>query len=317
MKIAIPDDYQHAVASLACLDRLAGHQVTILGDLAEDPAAAAALAEAEALVLIRERTRVDAAFLARTPKLRLISQTGKVSGHIDLKACAAAGVAVVEGIGSPVAPAELTWTLIMAARRRLVPAVNDMKAGHWQTNIGDALDGKVLGVWGFGKIGQRIARYGAAFGMRVGIWGSAASRQAAEAAGHTAFASAQALFEQADVLTLHLRLVAATRGLVTAEDLARMKPDALFVNTSRAELVAPGALEAALKAGRPGGAALDVFESEPVRDTAHPLLAMPNVLCTPHLGYVERNSYELYFGKAFDNIVEFAAGRPVPLVAAP
>ena len=310
MRIVIPDDYQKAVAGLACLKKLAGHQVTILGALDRDPAAAAALAEAEALVLIRERTRVDSALLARCPRLGIISQTGKVSGHIDLAACAAAKVRVVEGTGSPVAPAELTWALIMASRRQLVPAIEAMRQGAWQINIGRALAGQRLGIWGFGKIGRLIARYGAAFAMEVTVWGSEASRAAAIADGYRASASRDALFADSDIVTLHLRLNDATRGLVTAADLGHMKPDALLVNTSRAELIAPGALEAALDRGRPGFAALDVFEREPIWDPAHPLLNSPNVLCTPHLGYVEQGGYELYFATAFDNLLAAAGSMP-------
>lgn len=308
MNIVIPDDYQHATVRLDCRIKLAGHLLTVLGDLARDPRADEVLAQAESLVLIRERTQIDDAFLQRTPKLKLISQTGKVARHIDLEACTRAGVAVVEGVGSPIAPAELTWTLIMAAQRQLVQASNDLHAGKWQTTIGTALHGRTLGIWGYGKIGKMIAGYGRAFGMRVQVWGRDASRAAAEADGYLAAASKADFFETSDVLTLHLRLVPDTTGIVTAGDLARMKPDALLVNTSRAELIEVGALERALKAGRPGFAALDVFEQEPVYDPAHPLLQMPNVLCTPHLGYVERGGYELYFGTAFDNVLKFAAG---------
>ena len=239
MKIVIPDDYQRACADLACLSMLKDHQVIILGDLERDPAAKAALAEAEALVLIRERTRIDADFLGRTPRLRCISQTGKVSGHIDLDACAAAKVVVMEGTGSPVAPAELTWALILAARRGVVPAAHAMRHGQWQTNIGDVLDGQTIGIWGYGKIGRRIAGYARAFGMRVLVWGSPDSRHAAESDGLIAAPDRAAFFAESDVITVHLRLAPATRGIITQTDLARMKPSALFVNTSRAELVAP------------------------------------------------------------------------------
>jgi D-3-phosphoglycerate dehydrogenase len=308
MKIVIPDDYQLATKNLACLNLLQAHEVNILSDIHQDPQAPAVLAEAECLVLIRERTKIDAGFLRQTPRLKLISQTGKIGRHIDLAACTAAGVAVVEGTGSPIAPAELTWALVMAARRKLVQAVIDMRQGQWQTNIGQALYGQTLGVWGFGKIGRLIAGYGRAFGMNVEIWGREASRQAASAEGYTVSASKESFFASADVLTVHLRLINETRGIITANDLARMKPSALFVNTSRAELVADGALETALEQGRPGYAALDVFTEEPIYDVGHPLLKLPNVICTPHLGYVEHNGYELYFRKAFDNVVDFFAG---------
>jgi D-3-phosphoglycerate dehydrogenase len=316
MKIVIPDDYQHATKELACLELLKSHEVKVLGDLAEAPNAAEALAEADCLVLIRERTEITREFLQQTPRLKLISQTGKVGRHIDMAACTAAGVVVVEGSGSPVAPAELTWALILASRRKLIPAVVDMKQGRWQTNIGCALHGQTLGVWGYGKIGRLIASFGRAFAMDVQIFGREASRQAAQADGYQACQTREALFESSDVLTVHVRLVNDTFGLITGSDLARMKPSALFVNTSRAELVEAGALETALKNGRPGFAALDVFPEEPIYDANDHLLQMPNVLCTPHLGYVEKNGYELYFGKAFENVVNFLAGKPTNVVNA-
>ncbi len=314
MKIVIPDDYQCATKNLACLELLNLHDVNILGDIRQDPNAATTLAEAECLVLIRERTAINEEFLRQTPRLKLISQTGKIGRHIDLDACTAAGVVVVEGTGSPVAPAELTWALILAARRKLVEAVVDMQQGRWQTNIGQALNGQTLGVWGYGKIGRRIASYGRAFGMEVLIWGRESSRQAAANDGYNVSTTKEAFFENADVLTIHLRLVKETAGMITADDLARMKSSALFVNTSRAELVANGALENALQRGRPGFAALDVFMEEPIYDTGHPLLNLPNVICTPHLGYVEQNGYELYFRKAFENIIDFFAGHPANVV---
>ena len=310
MKIVIPDDYQHAVKELACLELLKLHEVIILGDLRKEPGAAAALAEAECLVIIRERTTIDREFLKRTPRLKLISQTGKAGRHIDVAACTEAGVLIVEGVGSPVAPAELTWALIMASRRKLVQAVDDMKRGMWQTGIGRALRGQTLGVWGYGKIGRLIAGFGRAFGMEVQIWGRENSRLAAESDGYKACGSKESFFESSDVLTIHVRLVEETPGMITSSDLERMKASALFVNTSRAELVEPGALEAALKNGRPGFAALDVFPSEPVYDSEYDLLKMPNVLCTPHLGYVEESSYELYFSKAFENILSYLSGNP-------
>jgi D-3-phosphoglycerate dehydrogenase len=275
------------------------------------------LAPFDALVLIRERTTISRALLAKLPNLKLISQTGKVAGHIDVAAATERGVAIAEGVGSPVAPAELTWALIMAASRKIVPYSNNLKDGLWQTasvnpalnGLGTVLRGRTLAIWGYGKIGRMVAGYGKAFGMNVLVWGGETSRTAALADGHQAAASREELFERADVLSLHLRLADATRGTVTAQDLARMKRTALFVNTSRAELVEEGALESALPQGRPGFAALDVFTSEPLAPNA-PLLRMPTVLATPHLGYVERDSYELYFEAAFRNIVDFAEGRP-------
>jgi D-3-phosphoglycerate dehydrogenase len=314
MKIVIPDDYQYATKELACLELLNSQDVQILGDLNKESDAAAVLAEAECLVLIRERTQITAEFLQQMPHLKLISQTGKIARHIDLAACTAAGVVVVEGIGSPVAPAELTWTLILAAQRKLVQAVVDMQQGKWQTNIGRALHGQTLGIWGYGKIGRLIANFGRAFGMDVQIWGREASRQTALTDGYRACDTKEAFFETSDVLTVHLRLVNETIGTVTASDLAKMKPSSLFVNTSRAELVEAGALEVALQKGRPGFAALDVFPEEPIYDSNYALLQMPNVLCTPHLGYVEQKGYELYFGKAFENVLNFFSGNPTNVV---
>jgi D-3-phosphoglycerate dehydrogenase len=318
LKIAILDDYQDAARRLDCYSLLDGHEVKVfqsstrgLGQLA------IRLAPFDVLVLIRERTAFNAALLAKLPNLKLISQTGKVSGHIDVAAATERGIAIAEGVGSPVAPAELTWALIMAASRKIVPYATNLKDGLWQTastnptlnGIGRVLHGRTLGLWSYGKIGKLVAGYARAFGMRVVVWGSEASRQAAITDGFDAAPSRDALFETADVLSLHLRLADSTRGIVTASDLARMKPDALFVNTSRAELVADGALEAALKKGHPGTAAVDVFTSEPLGPEAE-LLRIPTVLATPHLGYVEQDSYELYFKAAFDNIVHFAQGAP-------
>jgi D-3-phosphoglycerate dehydrogenase len=322
MKIAILDDYQDAVRTLDCFQLLDGHDVKVFQHPARGLGQMAIrLAPFDALVLIRERTAFSRALLARLPNLKLISQTGKVSGHIDVAAATERGVAIAEGAGSPVAPAELTWALIMAASRKIVPYANNLKEGLWQTasinpllnGLGRTLRGRTLGVWGYGKIGRLVAGYGKAFGMAVLVWGSEASRAAALADGHAVAPSRDALFETSDVLSLHLRLADATRGLVTAADLARMKPDALFVNTSRAELVEEGALEKALHRGHPGAAALDVFLDEPLAQDA-PLLKIPTVLATPHLGYVERDSYEMYFRAAFENVVNFAEGRPTGIL---
>lgn len=316
MHIAIPDDYQRVIRTLDCFARLAGHEVTLFHDLqpASPDELAQRFADAEALVLTRERTRIDAALLDQLPKLKLISQTGKVAGHIDLDACTARGIVVTEGRGSPVAPAELAWALILNARRQLVPAIEAFKAGQWQVNLGQAVAGQVLGIWGYGKIGQRLARYAQAFDMPVLVWGSEQSRAAAVADGHQTAASREAFFAEADIVSLNLRLSERTRHVVTADDLARMKESALLVNISRAELVAPGVLLHALEAGRPGYAALDVFEQEPLLAPDHPLLTHPRVLCTPHLGYVEKNGYELYFGDAFDNLLAFFNGEPKNMV---
>jgi D-3-phosphoglycerate dehydrogenase / 2-oxoglutarate reductase len=322
MKIAILDDYQDAVRGLECFRLLDGHEVKVftnstrgLGQLA------IRLAPFDALVLIRERTAFSRALLGKLPNLKLLSQTGKVAGHIDVAAATEHGIAIAEGIGSPVAPAELTWALIMAASRKIVPYANNLKDGLWQTasinpelnGLGRVLKGRTLGIWGYGKIGQMIAGYARAFGMQVMVWGSDKSRAAAAAAGLSAAPTREAFFEQVDVVSLHLRLNDATRGIVTADDLARMKRDALFVNTSRAELVEEGALEAALRKGRPGYAALDVFNGEPLAGDAS-ILKIPTVLATPHLGYVEQDSYELYFRTAFENVVQFANGTPTNIL---
>jgi D-3-phosphoglycerate dehydrogenase len=322
MKIAILDDYQDAVRRLECFRLLDGHTVKVFNNPALGPGQLAIrLASFDALVLIRERTALPRALLARLPNLKLISQTGKVSGHIDVAAATELGIAIAEGSGSPVAPAELTWALIMAASRRIVPYANNLKEGLWQTasinpalnGLGRVLHGRTLAIWGYGKIGHLVAGYAKAFGMRVLVWGSDKSRAAAVADGHAAAPSREAFFEQADIVSLHLRLNDATRDIVTGADLARMQRDALFVNTSRAELVAEGALEAALHQGRPGWAALDVFTDEPLPADA-PLLNIPTVLATPHLGYVEQDSYALYFRTAFENVVNFAAGTPSGIV---
>jgi D-3-phosphoglycerate dehydrogenase len=322
MKIAILDDYQDAVRKLKCFELLNGHEVKVFNNGARGAGQLAIrLASFDALVLIRERTVFSRALLSKLPNLKLISQTGKVSGHVDVAAATEHGIAIAEGVGSPVAPSELTWALIMAASRKIVPYANNLKNGLWQTasinpelnGLGRTLKGRTLAIWGYGRIGRLVAGYGKAFGMQVLVWGTEASRQAALDDGFQAAPSREAFFEQADVLSLHLRLVDATRGIVTAADLARMKRDALFVNTSRAELVEEGALEAALHHGRPGYAALDVFTSEPLAADA-PLLKIPTVLATPHLGYVEQDSYELYFRKAFENVVNFAEGKPANIL---
>jgi D-3-phosphoglycerate dehydrogenase len=319
VNIVILDDYQDAVRGLRCFRRLdpERHHVRIYNDAVRGhDALAMRLRGAEAVVLIRERTRIDDELLARLPDLRIISQTGRVSGHLDLAACTRRGVAVAEGAGSPVAPAELTWALVLGAMRHVPLEAARLREGQWQSTVGRALRGRTLGIFGYGKIGSLVAGYGRAFGMHVIAWGREGSRARAKADGVDVAESRDALFASSDVLSLHLRLVLQTRHTIVASDLARMKRDALLVNTSRAELIAPGALVAALHAGSPGFAAVDVYEEEPVLGAAHPLLAMPNVLCTPHLGYVERDAYELYFGAAFENLLEFAAGNPVHIANA-
>ncbi len=315
MKIAILDDYQNVVKDLACYSLLQGHTPTVYCSApASEAELVQRLRDQDAIVLIRERTVIDATLLEQLPNLKLISQTGKISNHLDLQACSAHGIAVAEGVGSPVAPAELCWSLIMAASRNIVPYVQNCKQGRWQDSgslgLGRTLQGLTLGIWGYGKIGQRIARYGQAFGMNVLIWGREPSRQRALADGFSIATSKTEFFATADILSLQLRLNDQTRGCVTLADLALMKPDALLVNTSRAALIGEGVLYQALQNGRPGAAAVDVYDHEPPRFDQDPLLTLPNVLCSPHLGYVERNSYELYFQAAFANLVSFAAGNP-------
>jgi D-3-phosphoglycerate dehydrogenase / 2-oxoglutarate reductase len=317
MKIAILDDYFDTLRTLDCFRSLAGHEVTVWTDHVQEPdALAERLRDAEALVLIRERTRIEAALIERLPKLRLISQRS-VYPHIDVAACTRAGVLVCSNMHSDTpsyAAAELTWALALAAMRRIPQQMASLQAGRWQIGVGQSLRGKTLGIFGYGRIGAVVAGYGRAFGMRVQAWGRPESLERARADGLDAVAGKAALFETSDIVSLHMRLVEATRGIVTAEDLARMKPSALIVNTSRAGLIAPGALVEALHAGRPGMAAVDVFETEPVRDPADPLLSLPNVVATPHIGYVTRDEYELQFTDIFDQITAYAAGAPINVV---
>jgi D-3-phosphoglycerate dehydrogenase len=317
MKISILDDYHDTVRTLPCFGKLAGHDVTVWNDHAQDvDLLAARLRDTEALVLIRERTKIRAPLLDRLPKLKLISQRS-VYPHIDIDACTRLGVVVSSSQhpGTPsYATAELTWGLVLAAMRQIPQQMFSLQAGNWQCGVGTTLRAKTLGVFGYGRIGSVVAGYGRAFGMNVLVWAREATLAQARADGYATAASKAAFFAQSDIITLHMRLVDATRGIVTADDLARMKPTALIVNTSRAPLIAPGALVEALRAGRPGMAAIDVYEDEPVRDTAHPLLTMANVVCTPHIGYVSREEYELQFTDIFDQITAYAAGAPINVV---
>jgi D-3-phosphoglycerate dehydrogenase len=303
--------------TLACFAKLAPFDVTVFNDHVDDvDVLAGRLQDTEALVLIRERTKIGAALLARLPRLRLISQRS-VYPHIDIEACTRLGVIVSSSQheGTPsYAAAELTWALVLAAMRQLPQQAAALRAGTWQIGVGHSLRGKTLGIFGYGRIGSVVAGYGRAFGMDVRVWAREASRMRAHEDGYAAAASKEAFFEECDVLSLHMRLVDATRGVVTAADLARMKPTALLVNTSRAGLIEPGALVGALQAGRPGMAALDVYEQEPLRDPSHPLLALENVVCTPHFGYVTRDEYEIQFTDIFDQIVAYAAGAPINVV---
>ena len=317
MKVAILDDYHDTLRTLQCFGKLAGHDVKVWTDHVQDTdGLAARLKDAEALILIRERTKIRTPLLERLPKLRLISQRS-VYPHIDIEACTRLGVVVSSNMhpGTPsYSTAEMTWALILAAVRDIPQQAAALKDGRWQIGVGTTLRGKTLGVYGYGRIGAVVAGYGRAFGMQVQVWAREATRAKARADGYAVAPSKEAFFAECDVITLHMRLVQATRGIVTAADLARMKTTALLVNTSRAPLIEPDALVSALKAGRPGKAAVDVYEQEPVTDGRHPLLAMGNVVCTPHLGYVTREEYELQFSDIFDQVVAFAAGSPINVV---
>jgi len=317
MNIAILDDYQNVVRTLDAFKKLEGHNVTIWNDHTKDvDVLADRLKDTEALVLIRERTPIRAPLIERLPKLKLVSQRS-VYPHIDVDALTKRGIVLSsdQHPGKPsFATAELTWGLMIAAMRRIPQEVAALKAGRWQSSVGTGLRGRNLGIFGYGRIGATVAGYGRAFGMNVTVWGREGSLQRARADGYAAASSREAFFEDSDVISLHLRLVPDTRGIVTAGDLARMKPNALIVNTSRAGLIAPGALEQALKQGRPGMAAVDVFEEEPVLNASHPLLHMDNVVATPHLGYVERNGYEGQFSSSFDQILAFIAGKPINVI---
>ncbi|OGA47966.1 MAG: 3-phosphoglycerate dehydrogenase [Betaproteobacteria bacterium RIFCSPLOWO2_12_FULL_62_58] len=317
MNITILDDYQDTVRTLTCFSKLAGHNVTIWNDHTKDvDILAGRLKDTEALALIRERTPIRGPLLEKLLKLRIISQRS-VYPHIDVDICTRRGVIVSSDMhpGRPsYATAELAWGLIVAALRHIPQEVAALKAGRWQSTLGTGLHGRTLGVYSYGRIGSVVAGYGKAFGMKVLVWGREASLARAHAEGYASARSREAFFEECDVISLHLRFNSATRGIVTAADLARMKPTALLVNTSRAGLIEAGALVDALKRGRPGMAAADVYEEEPVLNAAHPLLALDNALCTPHIGYVTRSGYEGMFGSIFDQILAYAAGKPVNVV---
>ena len=326
MNIVILDDYQDAVRKLACAAKLETYPAKVYTNTVKGTGQLSVrLKDADVIVLIRERTQLNRQLIEKLPKLKLIVQTGRIGSHVDVAACTERGIAVAEGTCSPIAPAELTWALVMAAMRRLPQYVANLKHGAWQQaglkaastppnfGVGSVLKGKTLGIWSYGRIGQIVAGYGRAFGMRVIVWGSQASRERAQADGFEIAASKIEFFKQCDVLSLHLRLSEETTGIVTLEDMSRMKPTALLVNTSRAELIEPEALLAALNRGRPGMAAIDVFESEPILQ-GHALLRLENCICTPHIGYVEQDSYEMYFGQAFDNVINFIKGTPTNIV---
>lgn len=326
MNIVILDDYQDAVRKLRCAARLDAYAAKVhtntvkgIGQLS------VRLKDADVIILIRERTHISRQLVEKLPRLKMIAQTGRVGSHIDIAACTERGVVVSDGVGSAVAPAELTWALIMAAMRRLPHYISNLKHGAWQQaglktasmppnfGIGSVVNGKILGIWGYGRIGKLVAGYGRAFGMQVRIWGSDASRAQALKDGYEAAFTKHAFFSECDIVSLHLRLTPETHGVVSLETLSLMKPSSLLVNTSRAELIESDALLAGLNRGRPGMAAIDVFESEPILQ-GHALLRLENCICTPHIGFVEQDSYEQYFGSAFDNVLNFIRGMPSNIV---
>lgn len=317
MNITILDDYFETIRSLPCFAKLEGHEVTIWNDhLQDDDALAERLAECEALVLIRERTKIQGSLIEQLPKLKLISQRS-VYPHIDVEACTRHGVILSSGQHADTpsyATAELTWGLIISAMRQIPQQMASLKGGNWQMGVGKSLRGRTLGIFGYGRIGRAVADTGKAFGMNVVIWASEGSRARARDDGFSVPETKEAFFATCDVLSLHIRLYDSTRGIVTAEDLARMKPDALIVNTSRAPLIEEGALVAALRTGRPGMAAVDVYEQEPLCDPDHPLFKLDNVVCTPHIGYVTEDEWEVQFSEIFDQILAFEAGAPVNVI---
>jgi D-3-phosphoglycerate dehydrogenase / 2-oxoglutarate reductase len=317
MKISILDDYFDALRSLECFKKLANHEVLIWNDhVQETEALAERLHDTEVLVLIRERTKIRAPLLARLNNLRLISQRS-VYPHIDIDSCTKLGIIVSSSQHADTpsyATAELTWALILAAERQLPQQIAALKLGKWQTGVGNSLRDKTLGIFGFGRIGSVVARFGKAFGMEVLVWARPESIERARQAGYRVASSKEAFFSDCDVVSLHMRLVEATQGIVRASDLARMKPTALLVNTSRAGLLEAGCLVAALRSGHPGMAAVDVYEDEPVLDPHFPLFQMNNVICTPHIGYVTREEYELQFSEIFDQIVAYEAGTPINVI---
>ncbi len=313
MKIAIIDDYQDAFRHTAAAKQLAGHELLVYTDTEKDSAKLAQrLKDAEILVLTQQRSKMPRAVIEKLSKLKMISQTGRNAYHIDIAACTEQGILIsASGGGNPTPTAELAWGLIIAALRRIPQEVQRLKSGQWQGSVGTGLAGKTLGIYAYGRIGSMVANVGKAFGMKVVCWGRGGSTAKARAAGFDVAASREAFFAESDVISLHLPLNDGTRGIVTAEDLGRMKTTALIVNTSRAPIIAKDALVNALKAGRPGRAAIDVYEEEPVMNASHPLIAMDNVVCTPHLGYVEEATYESYYGTAVEQIVAWLAGKPI------
>jgi len=316
MRIAIPDDYQNVVDSLRCFSLLAGHEVIRYREPAADIADfARRLQPADAIVPIRERSQFPRELLERLPNLKVISQTGRSTRHIDVAACTERGIVVTAGThASPIAPAEMTWALILASRRHVPVELERMKRGEWPCTLSHRLSGSTLGIYGLGMIGTLVAQVGAAFGMKVLVYGRGNSARQARESGYEFAASKAELFERSDVLCLLMRMTPETRGLVTFDDLTRMKPTSLLVNTARANLIEEGALVKALRGGHPGFAAVDVYEKEPIIGASHPLLAMPNVLCTHHIAWAEHDTFELYFSEAFENLLAYARGTPRSVV---
>lgn len=316
MNIVISDDYQDCVRTLDCFKRLSNHRVTIYKDTLTDvDQLAARFAPADVAILIRERTRIDRPLLEKLPGLKFISQTGRAANHVDLRACTELGIPVGAEGDATNSAAELSWTLLLGISRRLVVEANAFSAGKWQTSLGTTLKGRTLGIAGYGRIGALVASYGKAFGMHVIAWGNRENSSARAAAdGHEVVADRHEFFSRCDALSIHLRLTPDSRGIVTRDDLAAMKPDAILINTSRAELIEDNALIEALKAGRPGFAGIDVHPGEPIYDTGYPLLTMPNVLCTPHIGYVEKDTYERYFSFAIDQALAWERGEALNLL---
>jgi D-3-phosphoglycerate dehydrogenase len=311
MKITILDDYQNVIEKLNCFALLKGQNVEILHETEKDVGKLSSLiSDTDILVLTRERTEITEELLSKLPKLKLISQTGKISNHLDLAICTQYNISVAEGIGSPVAPAELTWALLMNAVRQIPQAIDGMKNGKWQTNIGNTVSGKTIGIWGYGKIGQKIAQYAKVFGAKVLVWGSENSRKKAVEDGFSQADTKEIFFETADIITLHLRLNNETFAIVKENDIKMMKSNSVLINTARAELIEKNGLENVVKSRKNFFVGVDVYENEPIYDKNYELLKYDNVICTPHLGYVELNGYELYFGKAFENVVNYINGNP-------
>lgn len=311
MKITILDDYQHIIKDLTCFDIIKNEEVNILHHTEKNPKKLASLiGDSEIIVLTRERTEITDELLRNLPNLKLISQTGKISNHLNLAACSEHKVAVAEGVGSSIAPAELAWALLMNVVRKIPQAIEGMKNGDWQTNIGETIYGKTIGIWGYGKIGQKIAEFAKVFGAKVLVWGSENSRNKAVEDGFEKAATKDDFFRNTDIITLHLRLNKDTEGIVKETDLLKMKDNSVLINTARAELIEENALLHVLRSGKKISAGIDVYDNEPIYDNNYELLKMSNVVCTPHLGYVEKEGYELYFGKAFENVINYIKGNP-------